>query len=395
MAIPRRAILRIAAARLLAAGAGLGALGGCDGPPWARQSEQVFHQVRRLIEAHHYSRDRDTPAWRTWRADAEANRRRAAGAGSVPGLYFDVLVPMVAVFGDSHTFATPPALPAAKPAAAAWRGDIQSGQGFDFDNRGLTVARVAKGSLADRHEIEPGSRILAYRLDPRPGRSPWMTLRLEQPDGSILNVEYGLDEVAPDPPFEARRLPSGRSLVRLDRFDTALAAQCIGALHAAPAAGLVLDLRRDAGGEERACRDVMGVLLGADQPIATLVEGARRTPWTTASGTAPISAPMAVLIGPATASAAEVVAANLQERGRAILVGGPTAGAVLQASVFPLLDGGSLSIAERDVLTPAGRRLEGVGVQPDRQAHQTLAAIRQGRDLVVEAAEAALSAGSA
>jgi carboxyl-terminal processing protease len=135
----------------------------------------------------------------------------------------------------------------------------------------------------------------------------------------------------------------------------------------------------------------MGVLIGDSQPIATLVEGGRRTAWRTRSATPAIKTPLAILVGPTTASAAEVIAANLQERGQAILVGETTAGAVLQAGAYGLKDGGTLNVAEKDVLTPKGRRLEGAGVRPDQTVRQTLSALRAKRDLVVEAAEARLA----
>ena len=44
-------------------------------------------------------------------------------------------------------------------------------------------------------------------------------------------------------------------------------------------------------------------------------------------------------------------------------------------------------------LTPDGRRLEGVGVSPDLPVAQTLATVRAGRDLPLEAAEKALLDG--
>ena len=103
--------------------------------------------------------------------------------------------------------------------------------------------------------------------------------------------------------------------------------------------------------------------------------------------------PLVVLIGPASASAAEVTAAALRNHRRALLVGGESAGAVLLSQAYPLPDGGKVTVAIADVLTPDGRRLEGVGVSPDLPVAQTLAAVRADRDLPLEAAEKALLDG--
>jgi carboxyl-terminal processing protease len=388
---------------LAAAGLGLAGLSACVPAPWKPLSEQVFDQVRWWVDHNHYTRGQDTAAWRVWRADAEAYRARAAAAKDTIDLYWQTLMPMVNVFGDAHTFVQPPVPPAAKPDQKAldgrkpriWRGDLAAGEGFyftDYHGRGV-VTWVAKGSPAERHDIEPGSQILSLRLSQRPGQSPWLALRLESPGGGVRDVEYAVENIAPDPPFQASRLPSGRTLVRLDHIDRDLVSRCVPALRGAGPAGALLDLRRCPGGLEDACAELVGELLGDRQPIGFLVQAGRRTPWLTHSDAPAMTDPMAVLIGPVTASAAEVIAANLQERKRPSLVGEATAGAVLEGRQFHLIDGGMLCVAAKDFLTPAGKRLEGAGVQPDAPARQTLAAVRAGRDLVVEAAEARLDLG--
>jgi carboxyl-terminal processing protease len=395
MDLDRRAV--IGAAGLLAFPLGMSMTSACARSAPSRPFDEIVAQVRKLVEHHHYSRGQDTAAWRAWRADAEIHQHGARSARTTPELYLSVLMPMVGVFGDAHTFILPP--PAASPAqasasppkAAIWNGDIEAGQGFGMATarNGLWVTRVIEGSLADRNEIEPGSKILSYNLQSRRAQPPRLTLRLE---GGVRDLQYDLASAPADPPVSATPLSSGRTLLRFDRFDSQLTPSVVEALRTAGAAGVVLDLRRNGGGDSNECRHLMGVLIGDKQPIATLIEGRRRTVWRTQSSTPAVEIPLAVLVGPTTSSAAEVIAANLQERGRAIVVGEATAGAVLMAGAYGLKDGGVLSVAEKDVLTPKGRRLEGAGVQPDQTARQTLSAVRAKRDLVVEAAEARLNA---
>jgi carboxyl-terminal processing protease len=86
-----------------------------------------------------------------------------------------------------------------------------------------------------------------------------------------------------------------------------------------------------------------------------------------------------------------MLAYALRHSGRAVLVGDRTAGQVLTARNWPLPDGGRLSVATGNFTTANGARLEAVGVSPDIAVSETLNAIREGRDLVIEAADAALA----
>jgi carboxyl-terminal processing protease len=96
--------------------------------------------------------------------------------------------------------------------------------------------------------------------------------------------------------------------------------------------------------------------------------------------------PLAVLVGPRTASAAEALTAFLAESGRAVTFGERTAGALTAGAEHGLPDGGRLTVAEEDIRTPAGARLEGVGFVPREVVEATLAQQRSGQDPVLDAA---------
>jgi carboxyl-terminal processing protease len=80
------------------------------------------------------------------------------------------------------------------------------------------------------------------------------------------------------------------------------------------------------------------------------------------------------------ASAAELMAAALQEHGRATLVGARTSGAVEASVLVELSDGSALSVTILRLASGQGRRLEGVGVSPDVPVGVTVADLDQGRD---------------
>lgn len=64
------------------------------------------------------------------------------------------------------------------------------------------------------------------------------------------------------------------------------------------------------------------------------------------------------------ASACEPLTWNLKNSGRALVVGEPTAGAMLSAESYPVCNGFIAVIPNADYYTPAGNRLDFVGVKP-------------------------------
>ena len=100
-----------------------------------------------------------------------------------------------------------------------------------------------------------------------------------------------------------------------------------------------------------------------------------------------------LLIGPASGSASEILAAAIKDHGRGKLVGRMTNGSVMNAKVFPLPDGGFMRVPTSDIRTSTGRRLEGVGVTPDIRVLPTLADVVAGRDLTLARAVRVISPG--
>ena len=84
-----------------------------------------------------------------------------------------------------------------------------------------------------------------------------------------------------------------------------------------------------------------------------------------AVGTGDTVTPLVVLVDGGTASAAEVVAGALQDRGRAVVVGSRTFGKGSVQEPRTLSDGSALELTVARYTTPTGRSLEGVGLEPD------------------------------
>jgi carboxyl-terminal processing protease len=75
--------------------------------------------------------------------------------------------------------------------------------------------------------------------------------------------------------------------------------------------------------------------------------------------------PLVVLVDGGTASAAEIVAGALQDRGRALIVGSQTFGKGSVQAPNPLSDGSAIELTVGHYVTPSGRSLDGVGITPD------------------------------
>jgi carboxyl-terminal processing protease len=183
----------------------------------------------------------------------------------------------------------------------------------------------------------------------------------------------------------ARDVGKGKDRVRVIQIRTFAA----GVAHqvrqlALHAPAVVLDLRGDPGG-----------LL--DEAVATasiFVQKGRIVSWDglnvgrhvrDASGTALPTMPLAVLVDGRTASAAEIVAAAIQDHKRGAIVGQRTFGKGSLQSVEPLANGAALKLTIAEYRTPKGRDLHGKGVIPNIAASRAqtlelaLRSVRAGR----------------
>jgi len=90
--------------------------------------------------------------------------------------------------------------------------------------------------------------------------------------------------------------------------------------------------------------------------------------------------PLVVLVNGSTASASEIVAGAIQDRGRGVLVGTKTYGKGSVQNVIPLSDGSSLHVTVAEWLTPSGRQITGQGLQPEVVVELTGDDAANGRD---------------
>lgn len=358
-----------------------------------RHNLRIFDAAWKIVDQRYYDRNARRA---DWAAIGKQARPIAAKATDDVDLYMNVLWPTLEALGESHFSASPPkphesSRPISTPSPPSEQGPVYQGMGFAFtsDTHQTVVIEVENGSPIERADIAPGDKVVRMKIHWNEPSDASFEGRFRRSDGTIAEVAYRWAEVA-RPPFAALMLPSGRLLLRFDAFDEDSVGWVLGQLRTAPNRGVVLDLRRNDGGLVVENQKLLGALLGDGVPIGISVSGKRSIRAT--KGPKIYFGPLAVLIGAGSGSAAEITADVLQHYGRAALVGERTAGQVLTSREFDLPGGGVIQIPVADYLNLEGKRLEGVGVSPSHEVRQTLAAVRTGRDAVVEGAEAALDA---
>jgi carboxyl-terminal processing protease len=170
--------------------------------------------------------------------------------------------------------------------------------------------------------------------------------------------------------------------------------KAIDGLRTRGARALVLDLRGNPGGQAAMAIPIAARLVNAPVTLGTVQfrDFAQTLTANPEAGVTPFVGPVAILTDEGTASAAEILAAGLQEAKRAVVVGDSTLGAVLPSLVEALPGGAVMQYVVADFKTPKGVLLEGRGVQPDKRVLETRAGLRTGRDPVLDAALVAVRA---
>lgn len=268
---------------------------------------------------------------------------------------------------------------AAPPASVGLELSIRDGA--------LTVVRPLPGSPGERAGVQAGD--IVTHVDgratadlPLPEAVALLrgtagtraTLTLRRPGSASAITAQPVRGPVQAPPTVRWDLDGALAVIRISAFDSRTGRQLKDALDAAsahaeaPLAGLVLDLRGNAGGLLDAAEQVAGMVLPEGSEIGSL---RGRTPDNarTLRARAPLvpqGVPVVVLVDHRTGAGAEIVAAALQDHGRALLIGTATLGAGTIQTVRSLPGNqGALVITTARVHRADGARLDSVGVAPD------------------------------
>ncbi|MDR1049092.1 MAG: S41 family peptidase [Synergistaceae bacterium] len=131
------------------------------------------------------------------------------------------------------------------------------------------------------------------------------------------------------------------------------------------AKALVLDLRNNGGGLLNVCVNVSSLFLDGGPVVGTRGRVARSNEEYYADSSKFLTdMPMAVLINEGSASASEIVAGALADRGRALTVGKKSFGKGSVQTLFNLTDGSGIYVTIARYHTPSGKVIDHIGLTP-------------------------------
>ena len=243
------------------------------------------------------------------------------------------------------------------------------------------VREVVIGSPAALAGIGPGDSVQFVNQQPARGRDH-LTLEamLGGPEGTELRVAWRDQDETPHVATMTRvmippetvfpRRMGDITVIQISGFtqttDQHVAHVIRGVLRSRrPSTGLILDLRGNRGGVLRTAISTAESFL----PGGVLVRASGRAPetnrvWVSGGRDTANGIRMAVLVDGGTASAAEVLAAALADRGRAVVVGSSTFGKGAVQTIEALPDGGELFLTWSRLLAPRGWPIQSLGVIP-------------------------------
>ncbi len=270
-------------------------------------------------------------------------------------------------------------------ATAPLEGYSGIGAWVNTEGEFLTITEPMKGSPAEEVGLISGDKIIAIdgvdmtgivaelarqKVLGEAGTQVVLTIAregVEQPfDVTITRKQISI------PSTEYRMLDNQIAYVRLNSFSNTTKDELHAALvelMAQNPKGLILDLRYNGGGYLDSAIAVGSEFL-PDGVVAfeEYGDGKRNTFDASGKGIA-TQIPMVVLVNEWTASASEVVAGALQDRGRAELVGVTTYGKGTAQNWIPLSNNeGAIRVTIARWLTPNERNVTGTGLTPDVEA---------------------------
>ena len=275
------------------------------------------------------------------------------------------------------------------------------GAWVDTSGDKLVIISPMPDSPAEKAGIKPGDVVVAIDGESMEGLTPSQALeRILGPadsvilltiarEGSDALLEFELQRaVIPLPSIASEMLDDETGYIQIFSFatntytDFALELKGLvdgGAQH------LIIDLRNNPGGLVDSAQDIASIFLEDKVVLIEEWGDGRMTEYRTTQATTAPDLPVYILVNQGTASASEILAGALQDYGRATLIGNTTFGKGLIQNWIPL-DGdyGAVRITIAKWLTPNGRQIQDLGLEPDFLIDYTIEDFDAGMDPQLE-----------
>ncbi len=388
----------------------------------SKERSEVFQQVWESVRDYHVDPKLGGVDWKAIREKYRPQVEKVQQDRELWALLED----MVSELNDPHTWVLSPRIVTRREARQSYIYDVE----LTLVEGRIVIKSVLPDSEAARGGVTPG---MAVRfVNNRPIGELWKELKEEAsllppvraplsrlvrllhrrgPDGKLkltirhsetanVVVPVNLRVVSSEPEVKGRWLPSGIAYVRLSGFGSRNSKTQISEVFEKAlepyrkAPGLILDLRDNYGGLLSETLTIAGFFLGGDVLVGFSERRYAKTQLLETPKWGKIfKGRVTVLTNEETASAAEILASALQEKGKAPVIGTQTCGCLFGISTYRnLKGGGKLAISESAFFNTQQKLLEGIGVVPDKVVLLTIADLKSGRDAAMEEAERILLA---
>ncbi|WP_029165811.1 S41 family peptidase [Aminiphilus circumscriptus] len=327
--------------------------------PFRAQSLWLMKQARAILET--YQVDGETPV-----------SEDVLVQGAIKG--------MVAAWGDPYTrYVDPKQL---KEEEIEMEGEY-GGLGIYIgqrDGRTLVISPI-EGTPADRVGLKPKDEIVKIgdevimgwdqdqvvkNLRGAPNTSVTVWVRREGED-QLLRFDI-VREIIKIKSVRSEILSDDLAYIRLVHFNQKTTEELRNALEQtrqSKARGIILDLRNNPGGLLNTAVEVADMFLDGGLVVGMKGRVARANDELFARPGVRTHLPLVVLINEGSASASEIVAGALKDRGRAKVVGQKSFGKGSVQTLFPLPDGSGVYVTIARYYNPSGRVIDHVGLEPD------------------------------
>jgi len=260
----------------------------------------------------------------------------------------------------------------------------------------VEIARVFPGQPAEKAGLKEGDVILAVDGRSIVGFSTYEAAALIRgPADTIVKLTIGRKGEANPIEFSVTRAKIVIPIVQSKMLDGDIAyvslydfsSQATDQLNASvqelldkKPKGLILDLRDNPGGFLQQAIQVSDLFLDSGVVVTEKDKNGNGQAFRSGPDGIAQDIPLVVLVNGGSASASEIVAGALQDRGRAKLVGETTYGKGSVQLPHTLSDGSELRITIAHWFTPNGRQIQGTGLTPDIVVPLTEDDVTAGRD---------------
>ena len=306
-------------------------------------------------------------------------------------LYEAAIDGFLGVLNDSGTYYVDPETYRVSTTPVLSGGFNGIGATISVQNGEIVIVAPIKGTPAERAGLISGDVITAVDgesiagwtlektvLQIRGERGTEVVLSIRHADDSeedipIIRDRVEIESVITVPPGGALRDADGNVVeaigyIQIREFSPKTAQELDAAVRdvvSQGAQGIILDVRRNLGGSLSATISSAGLFLDTGTIVIQRESDGEETAFVARQGQAAPGVPIVILMDRFSASASEILAAALQENGRAILIGETTFGKGTVNSPRELSDGGALFVTIAQWLTPSGILIDKVGIRPD------------------------------